>query len=122
MIKFANKIIIILMMIFMLPCCDFILSNQQPTTITNQQDSTIYGSLMKMSYIDTIGLSELDSIIAHDTLPLLQDWTIRVFTDFETNDSIYKYLHIVDVDTDIQIMYVITNKEEPFIIEKRIIE
>jgi len=77
---------------------------------------------MKMSYIDTIGLSELDSIIAHDTLPLLQDWTMRVFTDFETNENIYKYLHIVDIDTDIQIMYVVTNKEEPFIIEKRIIE
>jgi len=125
MIKFRNKILFIIMMIFFLPCCDNI-GNIKLQTPSQQDtlfiDTVSQNTTMRTTYTDTITRSILDSIITSDTLPALESWAYHVFTDFETHKNIYKYVYIKDHDDNSHDMYIVTNKTEPFIIEKRTIQ
>jgi hypothetical protein len=111
-------------MIFLLPCCDnignikFQSASPQDTLFI---DTVSQDAAMKTIYWDTINQSLLDSIIINDTLPTLDYWSYHVFTDYETNENIYKYIYIKDHKDNSHDMYIVTNKTEPFIIEKRTI-
>lgn len=112
-------------MIFFLPCCDNI-GNIKLQTPSQQDtlfiDTVSQNTAMRTIYTDTITQSILDSIITSDTLPALESWAYHVFTDFETHENIYKYVYIKDHKDNSHDMYIVTNKTEPFIIEKRTIQ
>jgi hypothetical protein len=67
----------------------------------------------------TFTKAQLDSLCISDTLSMdLQNWNNVVFVDYETNQAIYEYLYIKNINEDVMMYRVIKEGDEYKIIKR----
>ena len=64
---------------------------------------------------------QLDSLCVADTIPsdLTNGWLHKVYTDFETNKPIIRYMYIKELNDNFEIIYFVTPKDDIYIVSKR---
>lgn len=77
---------------------------------------------MKTPISGVFNKPQLDSILVNEKIPTdLNRWKEWALIDYETNDSIYQYLFIKDLSKT-EIMYIITENDSLYYLNKRIVE
>jgi hypothetical protein len=77
---------------------------------------------MRNAYVMQASSYQVDSICVADTLPSLNEWISSTFKDYEDGTTIVKRVYVKEYQSGNQNIYVITGKEEPYSVTKRIKE
>lgn len=88
---------------------------------TGSTDTTFGTPVMKNSYEMQATAWQMDSICKADTLPKLREWIGTDFVDFETGEAITRRVYMKYWGKT-EIVYIVTGKEEPFVVIRRITE
>lgn len=94
-------------------CCLF---RKVPKENNNNDDAIMYGITMMLN------TRQLDSMITVDQLPILEEWINAGFYDYETNQRVYKYTYIKELNEDNELIYVATVKDTLYKVVKRMTE
>jgi hypothetical protein len=84
-----------------------------------QKTEPTYGTQMVNSYVMQATSWQVDSICTADALPKFDTWYKTTFKDFETGETIYKYIYIKE-SGEREIIYIIEGKKEPYNVTRRI--
>ena len=104
-----KRIFIFLLMAFLMFSC----KTQQNIGEIN------FGSSITMDYTLEIGNYGMDSICLVDSLPNYKEWVGARFTDYETNETIYKRMCIKTCTDGVELLYILVGNKEPYIISRR---
>ncbi len=64
--------------------------------------------------------AQVDSMCVADYLPRnLDEWLKRSYTDYETNQTVARYLYIKELNNNNEMIYIITPKGEIYVVSKR---
>jgi hypothetical protein len=79
--------------------------------------------LIMRAYSSVINSRQLDSLCSADNLSrnIEEDWMRNVFTDFESNESIVKYIWIKSVSEDTETTYILVPCDTLYTFTKRVI-
>lgn len=106
--RFFITLIMALSMLFMFSC-----KTQENVGEIN------FGSSITMDYTLEIGNRGIDSICVVDSLPDYREWVGAKFTDYETNETIYKRMCMKRYNDGVEFLYILVGYEEPYIISRR---
>lgn len=106
--RFFVTLIMALSMLFMFSC-----KTQQNVGEIN------FGSSITMDYTLEIGNRGIDSICVVDSLPDYREWVGAKFTDYETNEIIYKRMCIKRYNDGVEFLYILVGYKEPYTISRR---
>lgn len=82
----------------------------------------VAGSIQNMYMITyDFNAKQLDSLCVADTIPsdLTDGWLRKVYTDFETNKPVIRYMYIKELNDNYEIIYFVTPKDDMYIVSKR---
>lgn len=86
-------------------------------------DDNVLGVSMKYElFIKDGKMYQVDSLINADNLPILDKWLSTAFTDYNTQEKVFKRFLVRKVSKEKEVVYIITGNTEPFTIIKRIKE
>jgi hypothetical protein len=87
----------------------------------NEKTEVVIGSSQNM-YQVTVEYTQMqvDSMCVADSLPEMFDcWIRRGYLDYETNESIVRYMYIKDLNDNYEMIYIITPRGEMYVVSKR---
>ena len=65
-------------------------------------------------------LVQVDSMCVADELPAaFEGWIRRAYSDYETNEYIIRYLYIKELNDNYEMIYIVTERGDMYIVSKR---
>lgn len=88
--------------------------NKDNTEIVLGAEQNMYQTTYKYS------VTQVDSMCVADYLPRnFDEWLKRSYTDYETNQTVARYLYIKELNNNNEMIYIITPKGEIYVVSKR---
>ena len=88
----------------------------------SDNEPVVAGSIQNM-YLTTYNFDgrQLDSLCRVDTIPsdLADGWLRKVYTDYETNKPVIRYMYIKELNDNYEIIYFVTPKDDMYVVSKR---
>ena len=83
-------------------------------------ETTFGASQMMKQVIHEYNAYQIDSMCVTDVLPPnFNGWIKRIYSDYETNKSIIRYMFIKELNEYNEMIYIVTPKGEMFVVAKR---
>lgn len=63
---------------------------------------------------------QLDSMCTADAIPSdFNSWIRRAYSDYETNQSIVRYMYVKEFNDNFEMIYIVTQRGEMYVVSKR---